>query len=585
MCEPQKSSSSCTIQEERQSTPETLLSGNDESFFKSLYEFIEYEKQYLQCPAEGPDELRFIIYRSVFNKVIGRATSYKKLLLTIKGEYDDTIKVLQRREEESKEAQRILKASTLHQKSLTTCQRRATNLKERLCVLQRETADLQQEIKKQQSLKEQSMWIPGMTVAESKDPEALDRYLERLKAQRDSLLDRKSHCVSVEVKAELEAKLQAAEQHRDQLRAENNRLKALFKRLRFVSNHVSCWERETQQVSLEQLLGSTVKNIKQNSMTEEDVSSIIVELFENEEPTGVDESKFLTDYLNRFLELFEAAEYEEAALHAARSPQGILRNLDIMGMFKGVHGPSSSAHPLLLFFQALLMTLPAGDKLSAALSTEMVRCALQHGDTQLINHSVTYNKLTSSEDLGDILTEHAQKDTRVADLCLALATVVYKTCRLDRKTALSICKRGLIHSVAEFMNNCKGLTAEDCMWVFYQSPSLSLLQLLTEPQQGQAAILSAGVVLSSLLSDPRQQELALRLLDSFVSRGQGVLEDLILEDMRSTLEDWTDVESMCSELNRADLSRAILSVLLNQSGTRALSPDLEGAQLVEHIFL
>lgn len=62
------------------------------------------------------------------------------------------------------------------------------------------------------------------------------------------------------------------------------------------------------------------------------------------------------------------------------------------------------------------------------------------------------------------------------------------------------------------------------MWVLCRSPSLALLQLLTEPQRGQAAILSVGVACSSLLADPQQQDLALQLLDSFVSRGQGALE-------------------------------------------------------------
>ena len=48
---------------------------------------------------------------------------------------------------------------------------------------------------------------------------------------------------------------------------------------------------------------------------------------------------------------------------------------------------------------------------------------------------------------------------------------------------------------------------------------------------------------------------------------------------------WTHVASLCSELSRADLSRAVLSVLLGHSGTRVLSPDLQGARLMEHVFL
>uniref|UniRef100_A0A3Q3E444 Translin-associated factor X-interacting protein 1 N-terminal domain-containing protein n=1 Tax=Labrus bergylta TaxID=56723 RepID=A0A3Q3E444_9LABR len=381
----------------------------------------------------------FFLLASFCCQVIRRATAYKRLLLTIKGEYDDVIRELQRREDEAMEAQRNLVASTSHPKSLITCQRRAAQLRDKLvfvhlCVCVRVCVCV---------------------------------------------------CVCVCV----------------------------------------------------------------------------------------------------FVELFDSAQYEEAALHAARSPRGVLRNLDTMNMFKGVSGPPRSVPPLLLYFQALLLTLPSGDKLSAPLAKALVLCALQHGDTQLVNHTVTHNKLTCSEDLGDILSEHAQKNPRVADLCLALATDAYKACRLNKKTALSMCKRGLVHSAAEFMNNCKDLTTEDCLWVLYQSPSVSLLQLLIESQQGQAAILSVGVVLSTLLADPQQQELALQLLDSFVSRGQGVLEEVILEDSKSLLDDWTDVASTCSELNRADLSQVILSILLDQSGTRVLSPDLEGAGLVEHVFL
>ncbi|XP_041803069.1 clathrin heavy chain linker domain-containing protein 1-like [Chelmon rostratus] len=585
MCEPPKSNSSSSRKEDRHSTPDILMCERDERFFQSLYDFIKHEKQYLQCPEEGPDELRYSIYRSVFNKVIARATTYKRLLLTINSGYDDVVRALQRQEDEARTARRTLAASTSHPKSLITCQRRAAHLRERIFVLRRETAELQEQIRRQRSSREQSTWIPGLTVAESEDPEALERHLRHLEAQRAALLDRKSHCVPLEVKDELDAKLQAAEHHRDRLSSENNRLKVLYKRLSFVSDRLSDWESEKQQVPLEELLGSTLENVRQTSVTDEDARSVDAELFEDEEPSGVDGSRLLTDYLDRFMELFDSAQYEEAALLAARSPRGVLRNLDTMELFEGVKGPPGSVSPLLLFFQALLMTVPAGDRLSAALSPHAVRCVLRHGATQLVTHAVAHDRLTFSEDLGDILTEHAQKNPGVADTCLALATVIYEACGPDRKTALSMCKRGLIHSAAEFMSHCKDLTAEDCMWVLCRSPSLSLLQLLTEPLRRQAAILPVGVACSTLLADPQQQELALQLLDSFVSRGRGVLEEVILEDSSSSVDVWTDTASLCSDLNRADLSRAVLSVLLDQSGTRVSSPDLEGARLVEHIFL
>lgn len=60
---------------------------------------------------------------------------------------------------------------------------------------------------------------------------------------------------------------------------------------------------------------------------------------------------------------------------------------------------------------------------------------------------------------------------------------------------------------------------------------------------------------------------------------------MILQDSSSSVDEWTVVTSLCTELNRADLSQAVLSILLDQSGTGVMSPDPEGARLMEHVFL
>lgn len=116
-----------------------------------------------------------------------------------------------------------------------------------------------------------------------------------------------------------------------------------------------------------------------------------------------------------FVQLCDAAQYEDAALLAARAPRGVLRNCDTMKLFEGelhththtehlwifhtslllpsgVAGPPGSLPPSLLFFWALLITAPPSDKLSAPLSLRGVRQALQHGALQLVTHAVTQNK-------------------------------------------------------------------------------------------------------------------------------------------------------------------------------------------------
>lgn len=51
-------------------TADILTTDSDRSFIQSLYEFMEHEKKCLQCPGEGPDELRYTVHRSVFSKVL-----------------------------------------------------------------------------------------------------------------------------------------------------------------------------------------------------------------------------------------------------------------------------------------------------------------------------------------------------------------------------------------------------------------------------------------------------------------------------------------------------------------------------------
>ncbi|XP_014876201.1 clathrin heavy chain linker domain-containing protein 1 isoform X2 [Poecilia latipinna] len=546
---------------------------SDETFVQSLNEFIEKEKKYLQCPEEGTDELRYIVYRSAFNKVIGRASAYRRLLLDIKSEYDGVIREMKRREEE---------AAASHLQSLLGY---AAHITDRTSVLQNQTAELQQEVRRQKATT-QSLLIPGLTVAQSEDPEVLLIHLDHLKTRRDGLLDRKILCGPVEVQTQLTFDLQEAQLHRDRLRAQNQQLMTRFRRLKLVGQRLTVWEESGQTVPLEELLGSVIQNLKeigpdlQDEGGDEESFCIPAELLEEEEPTGLDESKLLRNHLDRFLDLLRSSQYEAAALHAARSP--VLRDSDTMEMFRGVRAPPGSTPPLLLFFRALLVTAATGSQLSAALSLRGVASALQHGDVQLIANAVTLNKLTFTEAVGDALTEHAQRTRGVADLCLALASAVYQACSHHQKTALSMCRRGLVHGAAEVIKR-KQLTAEESLWVLSHAPSLSLLQLLTNADDnGKAAILSVGGTFVSMLADFHRYQLALELLEGFLRRGPDVLATAILEDSSCSVDVWDQVAALCAELDRADLSRAIHSIL---HGPGTWTSDLEGEWVMEHVFL
>ena len=57
--------------------------------------------------------------------------------------------------------------------------------------------------------------------------------------------------------------------------------------------------------------------------------------FEDDDPVKEREADAMMDYITKFNELFDAQQYEAAAVHAANSPQGILRTMKTLHKFEG----------------------------------------------------------------------------------------------------------------------------------------------------------------------------------------------------------------------------------------------------------
>lgn len=57
--------------------------------------------------------------------------------------------------------------------------------------------------------------------------------------------------------------------------------------------------------------------------------------FDEDDPSREKEAEMMLDYIEKFNELFEDGKYEEAAVHAANSPKGILRTPATLLKFKG----------------------------------------------------------------------------------------------------------------------------------------------------------------------------------------------------------------------------------------------------------
>ena len=57
--------------------------------------------------------------------------------------------------------------------------------------------------------------------------------------------------------------------------------------------------------------------------------------FDDDDPNKEKEAEMMLEYIEKFNELFEDGKYNEAAVHAANSPKGILRTSATLSKFRG----------------------------------------------------------------------------------------------------------------------------------------------------------------------------------------------------------------------------------------------------------
>ncbi|CAG9465968.1 unnamed protein product [Pedinophyceae sp. YPF-701] len=110
--------------------------------------------------------------------------------------------------------------------------------------------------------------------------------------------------------------------------------------------------------------------------------------------------------VQEFERLMGVGNYREAAEMAARSPRGILRTDQVMARFKSVQVQPGQASPLLQYFGILLQQ----GALNERESVELAGLVLAQNKKHLLVNWFNENKLTSSEQLGDMLAQAGDQD-------------------------------------------------------------------------------------------------------------------------------------------------------------------------------
>ncbi|MGH0132990.1 UNVERIFIED_CONTAM: hypothetical protein FKN15_059552, partial [Acipenser sinensis] len=366
--------------------------------------------------------------------------------------------------------------------------------------------------------------IPGLTFEESLNPEALTKHLEYLEGKLTEIKQKKnSSYVPLHVKAEVDHKMKQTFEQREELAAENEKLRLRYRRMKLLADAVSSWERSDGNIPLLEFMSPTLKQASELKVTDAAYNSMDSVGFEEDDPLKIKASELLLEYIERFLELFEGGHYEAAAFHAANSPHGVLRNSKTMKRFKAITEYKGKFPPQLLFFQALMISSNAvKHPPDADMSVEGVQCALKHNCLESVVNWVTQKRLTYSEKLAEVLCEFGESKPEINDTCLALAQLVYTHCALHREAALCLCKRGMIHGAIDYVYHCKKFNMDDCLYLLKHCQSPQLLQSLTHKYNGRPAALSVGLTVLSLTST-NIKSFGFQLLENIYACGKSKL--------------------------------------------------------------
>ncbi|XP_055096585.1 clathrin heavy chain linker domain-containing protein 1 isoform X2 [Symphalangus syndactylus] len=571
-----------------------IICRSDKEFLESMQRYIITETERLGCSEEGPADEYYIIYRNVFDKVIEHVTAYKSILTSIKKEYDAFIETIKKGRRTTFCLHGKLKGLAAEPTALVYHRKRTIQLEAKLKIIESNSLKIQsqidqikqcraeydtKEVKYCTFSKDPSKPIPGMTLQESMNLDALTKYMKHLEDKyaeiKQAMLIK---YVPAQRKADLDEEMIVLLKRRDVAENLNKKLQFCHQRLQIISQALTSWAKSDMSSPFQDF----VEQIQKTKYLQGD-QSIAEELMEDD-PRRAKEAEIMLHYMERFNELISLGEYEKAACYAANSPRRILRNIGTMNTFKAVGKIRGKPLPLLLFFEALFITSHAFQcPVDAALTLEGIKCGLSEKRLDLVINWVTQERLTFSEEAGDVICDYGEQDTYNKAKCLALAQIIYSECGLHKKAILCLCKQGQTHRVMEYIQQLKDFTTDDLLQLLISCPQVELIQCLTKELNEKQPSLSFGLAILHLFSVD-MKKVGIKLLQEINKGGIDAVESLMINDSFCSIEKWQEVANICSQSGFDKLSNDIVSILRSQAAVTEISEEDDAVNLMEHVF-
>ena len=471
-----------------------IYSKRSENAVKNVKEFITNEIVKSGCSTIGFDPIRFSIYKAGFNILIDEVSVYKDLLADIKREYESCITTIDSGNEETLIVKNRVDTVSFIKATKSGYEKRKYDLQEKLEALLKSNALLEKQISQYKQIngqkahiedeviseklsqpkvhrssiknsnkvgvninptkesmessrsnyqiKNNAKPIPGLEVKDWVDEKLLEDSLNKIKKKKLQLLDEKyTKYVKLVNKTTLNNEIASRTKEFEKLERQNNFLIDIEEKLKriYVKIKIKILEYQSNNSTdrhdfIGHVMDINLAESKVNLLESKAKQEISID----DDPWGFKEADMLLDYIDKFVKLFDETEYKKAAVHAAYSPRGVLRHMEVMKWFEKVSSSwISIPSPIMMFIQALMNSSKGCQqgKLDKDMSILAIKYILKENKVELMQHWTEIKAYTFCSEIGDMLTDYSNKLTKHRVLCLDIAYKMY----VEEENHLKVC--------------------------------------------------------------------------------------------------------------------------------------------------
>ncbi|GFO07338.1 clathrin heavy chain linker domain-containing protein 1-like [Plakobranchus ocellatus] len=341
-------------------------------------------------------------------------------------------------------------------------------------------------------LKKDNRLIPGLTLEETTDMKILQKKFDTLDRQLKELnISLKARFLPKAHKVQLKETLDEKVAYRDKLLWQSQVYKTRGQKLKIALEAAQAYNQmkpphqtvgDAVMIAFHQASGALRAEIEK---ADGDQSEATHASFEDDDPNKEKEAEMMLEYIERFNELFEDGHFEQAAVHAANSPKGILRTQATLAKFRDVKTPNRGRSPLLAFCDALMSSVKAaGSKPNEALSMDCMGAGLRENRLELAYHWLSQDRLTLSHGLGRMIAEHCSCPVPCRCGCQALAQAVFVRLKAHDDVLMSMLRQGKMQGALQYGKLWFCITSENIGELLAISPCQQFVDGLMESESG-----------------------------------------------------------------------------------------------------